>query len=80
MDCISENETRSLDEIAEHYSLSVKNPILYGLYIQENPLLTQPEKDRIQTYMTRLIQKQRNINKINLAYMERHVNTEDKKE
>lgn len=67
---LSENEIVSIDDIIQTYNLSPNSALTYGIYIKENPLLLEEEKQAIQEYMKKLIKKENNINKINLAYLE----------
>ena len=68
---ISENEICSLSDIMMRYGLSDSSPMLYAIYIHENPTLTEEEKEQINTYIDILKRKKANIDRMNLAYMNR---------
>lgn len=65
----SENEICSLEDIANRYGLSNKSPMLYAIYIHENPLLTEDEKIEINNHIDKLKKRESNINKLNLSYL-----------
>lgn len=71
---ICENEIVSIDDIMNRYNLTYDNPLVWTIYKHENTLLTAEEKEYITVYINRLIIKQKNINKINLDYLEQQQN------
>lgn len=73
MECFSENEIYSLQDISSQYNLDGTNPILYALYLELNPDLTENEKTFIKNYIQKIINKQQKINEINIKYMEKHL-------
>lgn len=75
--CFSANEVYSLDDIAIEFNLEHNNPILYGLYLARNPELEHEEKENIKCYMDKLIKKQQNINRRNVEYMTKHLQTQN---
>ena len=73
MSYFSENEIYSLDDIANEFNLGREDPLLYAMYLHKNPDLSQDEKDSINSHVAKLVKKITKINKINLRYMDRHL-------
>lgn len=73
MSYFSENEIYSLDDIATEFNLNSDDPLLYSLYLHKNPDLSQDERDGIKSHIDKLVKKITKINRINMQYMERHI-------
>lgn len=64
-----ENEIVSLQEIQARFNIQNENPLLFTLYLRENPLLSQDERDQVNEYIRKLRVKQTNIDRYNSNYL-----------
>ena len=64
--------------LAEYPLLTYENPALYQIYKNQNePFLTSEEKTQLDGIILKLRMKQAEIDKRNIAYLERDLNTND---
>jgi hypothetical protein len=66
---LSENEITSVDEIVNRYNLSYTDPLVFMIYIKENPSITESEACEIYAHIAQLRKKMNNINNHNITYI-----------